>query len=510
MGKFTPDSEFVPDAEQDAAPPQLGPNGKPFTPDSEFVPDRDQYGSPQHALLAGAEGFANTASLGGYSYLSKKADEALGLDPNFSQKVREAHPIAYGAGQVGALLAPTPGAAVFGASKALAGSAVAGSFLSNALFQAQDEFTKMVNGDPHQTAQTAAINVGLAGVLGSGLAAAGKISDGFVQGVQNRLSGILDKSEGGKLVELFQKGLEKAPESAGAAAGAVLGHAIPIPGMGYAGAYIGAKVLGPVFRKVLEASPLGEGFEAGVSYLRQAVNGETALNDAVSNLFEAGKNVVPSKLLPTREDKESIKDSLNSAQDNPQSLIEGQAPLDHYFPEHNVAVGRIKGAAVDYLNAVKPKTTNTGLFDTKIEPSKAQEAMFDRTLGVAQQPLMVLQHVKEGTLLPQDLTTLDTIYPGMRQRVAQKLTNAVIEHTAAGGVVSYKIRLGLSMLTAAPLDTTMRPEALQSIQSHFMPKQPAPAPQAGNKMKKGTKPLSKLPSTFQTPGQARQADKQSE
>ena len=179
-----------------------------------------------------------------------------------------------------------------------------------------------------------------------------------------------------------------------------------------------------------------------------------------------------------------------------------EGDLGHYLPDHQQALGTLAQNAVGYLNSLRPNSQKMAPLDSKPVASQASEMEFMRQLANAQQPMMLLQHIGQGTLLPQDLKTVNTIYPGYVQKVSQKLTSEMLN---SGKNVPYGTRMSLSMLMGQPLDSTMTPQAIVAAQP--VPSQPPPQAPHGGKTKHSTSKLGGIAASAQTPGQARLNEK---
>jgi hypothetical protein len=191
--------------------------------------------------IQGAKAFGEGALQGLGGPLGTAAEVGMGVDPADIRGRAEEHPLAHGIGVGTGLAAPllaTAGAGALaragvegaaGVAEGLnalrpmtqqgildlaghagadalglgrIGSAIARGAIDTAVFQAGDEASKMILQDPSQTAQTAAINVGLAGILGGALggatgaalplwqATAGKGMGAMLGAVAKRVGGI--------------------------------------------------------------------------------------------------------------------------------------------------------------------------------------------------------------------------------------------------------------------------------------------------------------------------------
>lgn len=316
---------------------------------------------------------------------------------------------------------------------------------------------------------------------------------------------------GSKAADLYyKKAMSKAiGEGIGGAAGGLLGHPV---GLGEAGAWIGSKMGGsllPSFlQPLMEKTASLKGFQQAVSFGANVLKGESQLVKSSNNIFTQEAKTVPQHFLTNSEDIEKLNERLKDVAKNPAQMMNVAGDLDHYMPNHAGALAQHTMNAVNTLNAERPMPKKLSPLDTEIKPTKDQLAMFHRTLALAQQPLMALQHIKDGTLLPQDVKTISSIYPAYYNKMSQQLMSSMADHLSKGETVPYRLRQSLSMFLAHPLDSTMTPQALQAIQATFQegqPQQPQAAQQGGGKPKGSAAKLGKVATNMQTPDQARAA-----
>lgn len=333
------------------------------------------------------------------------------------------------------------------------------------------------------------------------------IENPFPRPSMEALQSSLDNAtHGSKIADLLYDRMGS--EAIGHAAGAGVGATV-LPGI--EGAYLGKEILGPVFgsliQPLLEKGVNNKAFQAVMSYGKAALKGDSEMTNAAARVFGTEAKTIPSHIFPEEKQIEKLDKRLKEVAANPTSLMDGASDVAHYFPGHGQALTQTAMGAVNYLNSQRPSNPKTGVLDTEIPVSKTQEAVFHRTLTIAQQPLSVIQHIKDGTLLPQDMQTLNAVYPALYQQMSQKLMSAMTDHVSDGNTVPYRLRQSLSLFLGQPLDSTMTPQSIQSIQSVFA--KGAPARQAQNdasgNVKKGTSKLGKLASNLQTPNQARDA-----
>lgn len=513
------------------------------------------YGSSGQAAIAGAEGLAQGVAGPLATALETKA---LGIKPADIRGREEANPELHTAGQVAGFglsalasegLAPAIGGAgkfvAAGIENQVAKSAVQVA-TESALFAAQDEVSKLLKEDPHQSVNSAVLNVGLSGLLGGGLGAGAggfasllnqskmaQIPQDFKNRIAESMFGTSDYNEpiknlirpGAPLFEetvnaaspgsrmadmLLKNGFSK---MAGKAIGASAG-AIGLPGSRALGALLGERVLSPFIESALPylAEPLmkmaadGAGFEAAAKFGASVASGESLLAKSAGALFKAGSDVLPSKLVPTVKELADLDETAKSLKDTPEGFLGASGAVNHYMPDHGMAMTEAAARAVSYIDSVRPNTAPQGILNDPRPLSKAEQASFNRTLAVAQQPLVVFDHIKKGTLLPSDLQTVQAVYPGLLDNMRQKTFNQLNDHLSKGKEVPYKLRIGLSMLLNQPLDASMSPLSISLNQAATLPRGEAQqlnqGPSRGSK-----KALDKLATNSQTPQQARVANK---
>lgn len=257
-----------------------------------------------------------------------------------------------------------------------------------------------------------------------------------------------------------------------------------------------------------EAATNPTAFKAMVEYIHQSVKGETAFVKASKAVFDKSSKVLIDSQIPTKQDREKLDKEVSRLQDKPGIAMQTAADsqVGHYMPEGQAALSQASLTALQYLQGLKPHPQKLGPLDKEIEPTPAQMARYNRALDIAQSPMIVLDHVKQGTVQVTDLQDLKAMYPALYARTAQKLSNDMIHASEQGVLIPYKTRLGISLFLGQPVDSSMQPMSIQSAQGTFAPTQSpqggGATPADGSKItaKAGTS-LEKGAKSYQTPGQ---------
>jgi hypothetical protein len=188
------------------------------------------------------------------------------------------------------------------------------------------------------------------------------------------------------------------------------------------------------------------------------------------------------------------------------------------LPDHTSAAAELTATASNYFNGLRPQQpTGSPLDATPPINMTAAQNIYNRQLDIAQQPLLVLQHAKAGQLLPQDVATLQTLYPGLHNSMVQKITNEIIENPQAIKDMPYAQKQSLNLLVGGnPIDTLLKPETMQNVIRANSTQQPqTQVPQGSSKgsSKVGgateatLNQLNKTSSIYQTQSQAREANR---
>ncbi len=314
-------------------------------------------------------------------------------------------------------------------------------------------------------------------------------------------------SSGAKAADAVVKNIleHSASEGAGAIGGALFGW----PGY-MVGKHVGGplldKVIPKLIKPVLGSAAEGTAFKNGLDYVAAFAKGETRLNKGVSNLFKAGKEVLPSHLIPDEKDILKLDKRLKDLAVDPTPMTEVGGKTAHYLPDHGQALAQTAMSAVNYLNSQRPYAPKVSPLDSKSEVNPMQKAQFNRVLKVAQQPLVVLNHIKEGTLQPKDVEAIRNLYPDLYNSLSTKIITQVSSRKDTDEPIPYKTKMGMSLFLGKPLDSTMIPEAIIAAQP-VPQQQPQQQPSGKKPTESSAKAMNKVSQAAMTPTQARSAER---
>jgi hypothetical protein len=249
------------------------------------------------------------------------------------------------------------------------------------------------------------------------------------------------------------------------------------------------------------------GFKAMVDFFHDNYKAEANLNKAVKNIFQRGAQVLAESQIPNQKDRDKLDKTVTKMQEDPTKFMRDQASsqLGYYLPNHQIAATRSITQAQQYLQSIKPREHILGPLDKPVPPQPVEIARYNRALDIAQQPNIVLQRIKDGTLQKSDLVDLNAMYPALYSKMAKKVSSQLTIAHGDGEPVPYKTRLAMALFLGTPVDKTMEPMSIIAAQP--MPKEPQQGGQPQGKTRKGTTNLGKSNKSYMTPSQSGEASK---
>lgn len=327
----------------------------------------------------------------------------------------------------------------------------------------------------------------------------------------NALRDSVDKpSVGSRLADTWYDKLagKALAEAGGAGIGGTVGHATGIPGAGFAGTYLGGKlgetILPSMIQPLLEKGANSRAFQEALAFGQSVMKGDKLLSSSAKAVFQGGETI-PKHLIPTDETLTKLDDKVKDLGVDQQKMFNVGGNLGHYMPNHAAALSETAMNAVNTINKFRPQVPKRSPLDADAKPSPMQRQAFQRALSVAQQPLVVMKHIKNGTLLPQDVEALKTLYPKYYEKVSRQLVDEMTNHLADKKTVPYKVRQSMSLFLGMPLDSNFTPENIMAAQAVFMKQKmgsPPPGSPAAGKPKGSTKGMSDIANQYRTRDQS--------
>lgn len=220
---------------------------------------------------------------------------------------------------------------------------------------------------------------------------------------------------------------------------------------------------------ILQNEPNPMALKSSAQYLNGALKGHDEIKMHTGNFFE--KQKASDRMKPDEKSRENLKEYLQEIQENPEKALDVGGDIGHYLPDHAVAMGNLTAAATNYFSSLKPTISQTRPMDIATPPDKVAMQQYNRQIDIAQKPQLALQHIKDGTIIPQDVMTIQTLYPALYKTMTDEMTEQLIKAKNKDVEIPYREKQALSIFLNEPLDSTMTPAAAQAIMASAGPQQ---------------------------------------
>lgn len=302
------------------------------------------------------------------------------------------------------------------------------------------------------------------------------------------------------------------PGGAASVISLLLGHN-PVTGflIGTAAKHIGRDIPDAIKLSMLKflgsSAPVEAGaFETMAKAMHGIQTGAQRTNRAIEGVFKAGSEVLPEHALPSEKGQEKLEKTMKAAQLDPSILSNATGNLAYYMPDHATSMGTSMGRVLSYLDSIRPNTDKTSILGPNRQPNAFEQAEYQRAINIAQQPLILLDKIKQGTLTLKDMAAAQAMYPNLIRGLQNKLTTKLADVVDRGHSIPYTTQLCLSMFLGMPLEASVKPQNILAYQPT------PPAPQSGSKGQPGaseakSKGLNKIASADASPSQAREQAK---
>lgn len=236
-------------------------------------------------------------------------------------------------------------------------------------------------------------------------------------------------------------------------------------------------------------------------YIHHSKKGHKSVQKHMTGLLE------PGHVDHDKSAHEELKNHLQFLSEHPEKMLDVGGAMGDILPDHAIQLAGKAANATNYLAKLKPLRSKSRPLDALGGPDRASEGHYDRHLSIAQSPMIIMNHVKDGTLRPDDMQTLQTIYPGLAKSMKAKAFERIVDAEQKGQEIPYKQKQSLSILLGEPLDSSMTPAAMQAIIQSAGPQQAQN--QAKNKKASGVElnQINKINSMDYTSQQALQKNK---
>lgn len=250
-------------------------------------------------------------------------------------------------------------------------------------------------------------------------------------------------------------------------------------------------------------------WKIAADFINHAYKGQRFMEKAAKNIFDQGPKL---SVIIKQSTIDSLDKKLKKIQEDPNQLMNVGGKVSCYLPDQGMSLAQTTATAANYLNGLRPNTQKANPLDSEPVVSPEQKAKFQKALTIAEQPMVLMNEIKDGTIVPEDIGHLNAMYPGLYGQMKQQITSAMIDRVHGEEPIPYKTRLGVATFLGQPLDSTMTPQAILALNPQLAPAQPfQQLAQSGQQPKQprhsSMKNISKLPQSYMSSGQALEAKK---
>lgn len=296
----------------------------------------------------------------------------------------------------------------------------------------------------------------------------------------------------------------------GGAVSVLTGHN-PIVGalLGEGARYVGREVPDAIKLSLLKflgsTGPVeADAWKTAVDFIDHAYKAQRIITTASKNIFKSGAEVIAREKYPNDNDRKRLEKKLKELGEKPEALVDIGGKTSHYLPDHGAALAQTSVRAVNYLNSLKPNLEKKAPLDAEPVENPIQKSQYNRALDIAEQPLILLNDIKQGTITSTDIIHLSKLYPSLYTQLKQNVMNQLNDALTKEETIPYKTKLGVSLFMGQPLDSTMTPQSLMALN---VPQVSQAQPQMRQPRHSSMKDLGKVAKGELTLAQSREANK---
>lgn len=215
---------------------------------------------------------------------------------------------------------------------------------------------------------------------------------------------------------------------------------------------------------------------AGLGHVEKAVNTHSGTLEKRARAIFAGDSEKPEGEPLSHDDHKAFTEEITNLANNPAALIDrlsaATSAMHAVAPQTAASTQQTAARAIQFL-ATKISSPDPEPLGAPSEPSATERLHFDRYLSIVEDPTRALHQIHEGTLIPETTETLGAVYP----QLYGKMKQLMIAHMSPQ--MPYQTKVMVSQFMGEPLDSSLSPERIASLQSTFIPAQEEQAPAGG-------------------------------
>lgn len=169
------------------------------------------------------------------------------------------------------------------------------------------------------------------------------------------------------------------------------------------------------------------------------------------------------------ENQRKLISQINELQSNPEKFIEqlnkSTAPIFKIAPGTASAAQQSTVRAVKYLAASAPQLKSPYPLGEDFTISKADLHVFAERVYTVNNPTVIMDELRAGTIVPAHLEAVATVYPKLYQEMQQSVLTQLNNAVSKKKDIPYKTRNMLSMFLGKDLDASITPQSVLANQA---------------------------------------------
>lgn len=244
------------------------------------------------------------------------------------------------------------------------------------------------------------------------------------------------------------------------------------------GAVVGASMGGgmSVRRMIHTLTAVERMANKGAKALEASVNGtvKALTSDTVRRISMISRTQAKqeqSRVEEKRKDYKKLAAGIQAAAGDPEVIAENVAKAVGQMqgtPNLKAALAQKMTVASQYLAQHMPKDPLAGRYmsvdDSGWEPNDSELSAFHRRMAVVQDPKVAMEKIADGSVSPEEIDALRTVYPEIYNKLKNEVIGALMEK---GTKIPYSQRIAIGTIFGMPTDPSMEPAAIAALQSTY-------------------------------------------
>ena len=174
------------------------------------------------------------------------------------------------------------------------------------------------------------------------------------------------------------------------------------------------------------------------------------------------------------ESREKTIQKIKLLNSNPEEMVsqleKNTTPLFEVAPQVTAALHQKAIVATNFLASKAPQQGPQAPLSEDMPFNNVELQKFNRYYNTIDKPISVMKHLKNGTLSPEHIEALQTVYPTLYNEMKMSLSNSMATHISKNGkdTMPYSSKLSLSMFMGEDLVRSLGQQAIASNQATLM------------------------------------------